>query len=118
MLEYACHVRDVLLVQRERVLLALVGDRPSFPRMYRDERALLARYQQEPIDDVLRELGMAANLAARLFEGLSPEQLDRPCIYNFPAPAERDVAWLGRHTLHETKHHLGDIRSELGRSGS
>ena len=29
-LEYACHLRDVMLVQRERVLMARRRDRPSF----------------------------------------------------------------------------------------
>jgi len=37
-LEYACHVRDVLLVQRERVLLARRVDRPVLTTMGRDER--------------------------------------------------------------------------------
>ena len=43
-LEYACHLRDVFLTQRERVYLALVEDCPSFAPMYREERAILARY--------------------------------------------------------------------------
>jgi hypothetical protein len=34
-LEYACHVRDVLLVQRERVLLALRVDQPDVVPMGR-----------------------------------------------------------------------------------
>ena len=46
-LEYACHVRDVLLAQRERIYLALVEDRPSFARMNREERVTLARYAEE-----------------------------------------------------------------------
>src|SRR5215211_5108202 len=37
-LEYGCHVRDVLLVQRERVLAARRTDRPSCTPMGRDER--------------------------------------------------------------------------------
>ena len=37
-LEYLCHVRDVLLVQRERVLQARREDVPSFAPMGRDER--------------------------------------------------------------------------------
>src|SRR5690348_7364704 len=48
-LEYACHVRDLLLVQRDRLYVALVEDTPSFARMYRDERVVLARYNaQDP----------------------------------------------------------------------
>jgi hypothetical protein len=26
---------------------------------------------------------------------------------------ERDVAWLGRNTVHEAEHHLGDVREVL-----
>src|SRR6516165_3621558 len=42
--EYGCHVRDVLLVQRERVLAACFIDRPSFNPMGRDERVELDGY--------------------------------------------------------------------------
>lgn len=112
-LEYACHVRDVLLIQRDRVLLALVEDAPSFARMYRDERVALAGYADEDPGDVANHLGMAAHLVARVFDGLTPAQLARPCVYNFPAAARRDVAWLGRHAAHEASHHLGDVRAVL-----
>src|SRR5262245_51597150 len=37
-LEYACHVRDVLLVQRERVLATRRGDADGVTSMGRDER--------------------------------------------------------------------------------
>jgi DNA segregation ATPase FtsK/SpoIIIE, S-DNA-T family len=37
-LEYACHVRDVLVMQRDRLYVALVEDEPSFTPMYREER--------------------------------------------------------------------------------
>jgi hypothetical protein len=117
-LEYACHVRDVWLVQRDRAILALVEDRPSYPRMFRDERTYLAGYQREDAAEVAGELVMAANLMAKLFEGLDSHQLARLCIYNYPEPAERDVAWLGHHTLHEGTHHLDDLRSVLARVAS
>ena len=39
-LEYGCHLRDVLLVQRERVLAALRVDRPDCLAMGRDERVV------------------------------------------------------------------------------
>jgi hypothetical protein len=112
-LEYACHVRDVLLVQRDRAVLALVEENPGFARMYRDERVGLARYDAHPASQVAVQLGVAAELCATVFEGLTREQWDRPLIYNYPAPAPRDVAWLARNTVHEVEHHLGDIRSVL-----
>ena len=45
-LEYSCHVRDVLLAQRERLYLALVEDEPSFAPIYRDHRVVLAALQR------------------------------------------------------------------------
>jgi len=117
-LEYACHVRDVWLVQRERAILALVEDMPSYARMFRDERTYLLGYQREDAAEVAGEVVMAANLMAKLFESLAADQLARPCIYNYPEPTQRDVAWLGHHTLHEATHHLDDLRSVLARLAS
>jgi hypothetical protein len=117
-IEYACHVRDVLLIQGDRVILALVEHSPSFPRMYRDERAVLTGYAQEEVQDVIEEIMVASNLFAKVFDRLSPEQVKRPCIYNFPKPTERDIGWLGRHTVHETKHHLFDVHLVLARLSS
>jgi S-DNA-T family DNA segregation ATPase FtsK/SpoIIIE len=112
-LEYTCHVRDVLLVQRDRAVLALVETNPGFARMYRDERVSLTRYDAHPSAQVVLQLGVAAELCATVFEGLTPEQWNRPLIYNYPAPSPRDVAWLARNTMHEVEHHLGDIRSVI-----
>jgi hypothetical protein len=117
-LEYAGHVRDVWLIQRDRAILALVEDTPSYARMFRDERTSVVGYQREDVNEVADEVVMAANLMAKLFEGLTSDQLDRPCIYNYPQPTERDVAWLGHHTLHEATHHLDDLRSVLARVAS
>ena len=108
-LEYACHVRDVLLVQRDRLYLALVEDTPSFPRMYRDERAVLARYNQCDPAVVAAQLGMAAALAADAFMVLDGSQWERLLVYNWPHPRELDVRWLGAHTVHEGRHHLEDF---------
>ncbi|MFZ0664491.1 MAG: DinB family protein [Acidimicrobiales bacterium] len=115
-LEYVCHVRDVLLIQRDRVILALVEDCPRFAPMYRDERVVLASYRDESVDDVADAIEIAATLFSRVFDQLSAEQLARKCIYNFPAPTERDVSWLGRHTLHEAAHHLVDLKRVLSQA--
>jgi hypothetical protein len=112
-LEYACHVRDVLLVQRDRAVAALVHVRPSFPPMHRDERVELAHYDSQGLETVADQIEMAADLFALVFDDLNQEQLRRSLVYNFPEPTERDLAWLGRHTVHEGEHHLVDIRSVL-----
>jgi hypothetical protein len=112
-LEYACHVRDVLLAQRERLYLALVEDEPSFAPIYRDHRVVLARYNDHDPDDVTRELSIAAQLFAGAFTTLDASQRSRTCIYNYPEPTVRTVDWLALHTLHECRHHLTDARRSL-----
>jgi hypothetical protein len=107
-LEYACHVRDVLLVQRDRLVVALVEDEPSFTPMYREQRVDLLGYAEEDQSAVLAGLGVAADLLARLLERLTPHQLARTCTYGYPAPRRVDVAWVAQHTMHEVEHHLRD----------
>jgi DinB superfamily len=114
-LEYLCHVRDVVLVQRERAVLARVEDLPSFPRMYRDERVALCRYSEQNVEEVLDQLSVATSLCALVFDGLEEAEWSRPLIYNWPTPAEFDLAWLGRHTVHEVEHHFRDVVSVLTR---
>jgi S-DNA-T family DNA segregation ATPase FtsK/SpoIIIE len=115
-LEYACHVRDVFLVQRDRLYIALVEDKPVFAPMYRDQRVTLARYNAQDPEEVATQLVTAASLMAQAFNALDAAQLQRLCIYNFPAPAERPVLWIGQHTVHEGEHHLRDIQEGLVRA--
>jgi hypothetical protein len=112
-LEYACHVRDVFLIQRERLYLALVEDCPQFSPMYREERAVLARYVAEDPDDLGRQIKMAAELLAWAFEGLDDAQWQRRCTYDLPESSERTVLWLARHAIHEGEHHLHDVDAAL-----
>ncbi|HWW54104.1 MAG TPA: DinB family protein [Acidimicrobiales bacterium] len=112
-LEYACHVRDVLFVQRERLHLALVEDCPSFTPMYREQRVQSARYAAQEPEVVAREIDVGADLLARDLSYLDSEGWARRCVYNFPAPAERTLLWLAQHTVHEGEHHLGDVDAAL-----
>lgn len=114
-LEYGCHVRDVLLVQRERVLAARRADRPSFEPMGRDERVDHDGYfDQEPIA-VARQLNDAAALFVNVLRRLEPDDWSRSVVYNYPACLERSLAWVAVHTQHEVTHHLADIEAQLGR---
>ena len=112
--EYACHVRDVLLAQRERLLQALVEEEPGFVPIYRDRRPKLAGYGDELPEQVAAEIGFAAGLVARVFGRLDPAAWRRTCVYNFPEPSVRTLLWLAQHTLHEGEHHLLDIERITG----
>lgn len=108
-IEYAAHVRDVLIAQRDRMVLALVEDAPSFAPIYRDHRVDLGLYADDSVAGLAEELPVAARLFARAFGRLDQAQLARPLIYNFPAPTERTILWLGQQTVHESEHHGTDV---------
>ncbi len=112
-LEYGCHLRDVLLVQRERVLAARRRDRPSFESMGRDERVDHDGYAEQDPGDVARQLSVAAQLFTNVLGRLSPDDWDRTMMYNYPRPSERSLRWVAVHTLHEVSHHLLDARRQL-----
>jgi S-DNA-T family DNA segregation ATPase FtsK/SpoIIIE len=112
-LEYGCHLRDVHLVQRDRLVRALVEDDPHFPPMYRDERVGLARYAGEDPGRAADGLELSAGLLLWLADGLTPAQLARPCRYNLPQVTAVDVGWVLVHTAHEAVHHEDDVRRGL-----
>jgi S-DNA-T family DNA segregation ATPase FtsK/SpoIIIE len=112
-LEYACHVRDVFRVQRERLARALAEDRPPYTSMDRDGRVTRDRYNEQAPADVARDLVAAADALADAFAALDDAGWARVMPYGWPTPAEQDVAWLGRHTVHEGLHHLADLDEAL-----
>ncbi len=113
-LEYGCHLRDVLLVQRERVLVARRDDRPIFQPMGRDERVEHDGYADQHLEDVARQLADAALLFANVLSRLGPDDWERTVVYPYPEPWERSLAWVAVHTRHEVQHHLVDVRRQLG----
>ena len=112
-LEYACHVRDVLEVQRGRLALALAEDRPTFEPMGREERVTRDRYNDQDPAAVADQLSANANEIAAAFAALRAADWARTGIYNWPTQAERSMTWLGQHTIHEGRHHLRDIDAAL-----
>lgn len=111
--EYGCHLRDVLLVQRERVLAARRTNRPSFDPMGRDERVEHDGYAEQDPGDVVRQLIDAAHLFANVLSRLRPEEWERSVMYNYPKLFERSLQWVAVHTVHEVRHHLLDVRRQL-----
>jgi hypothetical protein len=112
-LEYAAHVRDVLVVQRERAALALRLNEPRFPSMRPDELVIERGYNDDDPLRVATQIEHAAELLASLFAGLGPEEWVRTGVYDWPTAAARDLTWIGRHTVHELSHHLLDLNRGL-----
>jgi hypothetical protein len=108
-LEYACHVRDVFRVQRQRVLLALDEDQPTFASMRREERVVEDGYNEQHPPHVARQVTDAADAIAQTLEALGDDGWQRTGVYNWPTKQVRTVEWIGRHTIHEGEHHLQDI---------
>jgi hypothetical protein len=112
-LEYGCHVRDVLLVQRERVFTARLIDTPSFDPMGREERVGFDGYGDQDPATVARQLRDASAMFANVLARLGPDDWERTVMYNFPALLERSLRWVAVHTAHEVQHHLLDVREQL-----
>jgi S-DNA-T family DNA segregation ATPase FtsK/SpoIIIE len=113
-LEYGCHVRDVLRIQRERVLLAQVEDMPRFVSMRRDERALEEKYNEQNPAAVATTVRVGARDLADTLAGLDDGGWLRIGIYPWPESHVRTVEWIGRRSAHELAHHLFDCRRLLG----
>jgi hypothetical protein len=108
-IEYACHIRDVLEVQRLRIAQCLAEERPVYAPMDRAGRVKQEKYEfQNPIEvgaavmKFAREFGAAARV-------LTPPELGRLGLYNYPVRAPRSLSWIVRHTAHEIQHHRHDI---------
>ncbi len=108
-LEYACHVRDMLRVQTERILLAQQEIDPVFVPMRRDERVVDDRYNEQDPAQVVAEFLTLADALASMLDGLDAVGWERMGVYNYPEPALRTVEWIAIHTVHELLHHRGDL---------
>ncbi len=111
--EYGAHVRDVLITMRDRLVIGLVEENPGFKPMYRDERVDLGLYSSDTAADVAKEVDAAAAMFVRLFTAIDPSLLHRPVLYGFPGPIPRTLLWMGQQAVHETEHHLTDIRENI-----
>ncbi|HZX07733.1 DinB family protein [Kribbella sp.] len=114
-IEYACHVRDVLEVQRLRIAQCLAEDRPVYAPMDRTGRVKELKYEDQDPTEVAaalmrfaREFGAAARV-------LQPQQLGKLGLYNYPVRAPRTLGWIIRHTAHEIQHHRHDLTEILAK---
>jgi DNA segregation ATPase FtsK/SpoIIIE, S-DNA-T family len=108
-IEYGCHVRDVLLNLRERIVLGLAEDNPQPKPMFGDLRISLGLYATEAAAGVADDVDTAAQLLARTVAALDPALLERPIFYPWPRAATRTLRWVASQALHEAEHHLSDV---------
>ena len=115
--EYGCHVRDVLGNVRDRIILALVEDNPTPHPMFGTPRVDLGLYARDLPAVTARDLVSAGDLFARTMECLPERAGRRTMFYGWPRAATRPVDWVAAQVLHECRHHLDDVRSDLGGDG-
>ena len=106
-LEYACHVRDVHRIYRERLRLMLTQDDPLYPNWDQDQTAVAERYAEQDPDRVADELERAADEVADAFAALTPEQWSRPGRRS--DGASFTVSSMARYYLHDVVHHRYDV---------
>ena len=114
-LEYACHVRDVFFVQRERILTTRRIDGFVCETMG-PERVDFDGWAEQDPEDVARQLPDAALMLANVLDRLDAGAWKREMVYPWPEPATRTVSWVALHTVHEAHHHHFDIRRLLNGS--
>ena len=107
-LEYACHVRDVCRVFRERAELMLAEDDPTFANWDQDATAVEQRYGEQDPATVAAELGTAADAVARVFAGVTGAQWARRGVRS--NGSSFSVETLAQSFVHDVAHHLHDVR--------
>lgn len=106
-LEYACHVRDVLLLFAERLRLIREHDAPEFPNWDQDATAAQTGYASQDPRAVAAELGPAADAFAA--EIAAVRDWSRPGLRSNGSAFTADT--LTRYGMHDLLHHLHDVRA-------
>lgn len=114
--DYAGHLLIVARMQHQRVSLATAAstsEPPDFVPVPVDEHTAEARFNERDVATLRGELATAIDALADLYDSLDDTLLERTGNYHWPVRAERTMTWVGRHTIHELRHHGGDIVSSI-----
>lgn len=107
-LEYAAHVRDVFRLFAMRLDLMLTQDDPIYPNWDQDETAIAEKYNEQDPRVVSTELVDAGSALADAFDAVPAEDWSRPGRRS--DGAQFTVATFARYFIHDTVHHLWDVR--------
>jgi hypothetical protein len=108
-LEYACHTRDVFLVQRERLGRARAEELFTPSPMRREERVTELRYNEQDPAVVAGEIAAGADALADFLDEFTADDWAHEMRYLYPTPQTQPLSWVAVHTVHEAEHHLLDV---------
>jgi DinB superfamily len=115
-LEYACHVRDVLVLYDERLQLMLTEDDPDFANWDQDVTAVENRYDEQDPARVAADLAAAAAVIAERFDGVSEGARGR--TGNRSDGARFTIETFARYFVHDPVHHLDDVEKGFAAIGA
>jgi hypothetical protein len=111
-LEYGCHVRDVLRLYDERLVLMLTQDNPRYPNWDQDVTAVADRYGEQDPALVAEDLATAAARVAARFATVAGPQWQRTGERSDGALFTVDS--FARYFVHDPVHHLYDVNGLPG----
>ena len=115
-MEYAGHVRDVLLNLRDRLVVAVNEDNPLCKGLFGTPRIEMGLYAGDTAAVVAEELKVVASLFVRTWDRIPDILRERTMVYGYPRVANRNLCWVAAQALHEVEHHLADVRAGLAES--
>ncbi|MGZ4713493.1 MAG: DinB family protein [Acidimicrobiia bacterium] len=107
LLEYGCHVRDVLVIYRGRLGRMLTEDDPMYENWDQDATAREADYSAQDPATVATELENAAGALAADFDGVGAGAWSRPGRRSDGATFT--VATFSQYLVHDLVHHVWDV---------
>jgi DinB superfamily len=113
-IQYGAHVRDILRVYGERMVLAVEEDNPTVP-MFNPPQEVWEVYNRLDAEELAADIEGRAGRLAEIVDGMDPSAWSRIVIndrgqygvYTFT------VAGLARNAVHEAHHHLLDAKGTL-----
>lgn len=107
--EYACHVRDVYVLFRQRLELMLTEDDPLFDNWNQDDTAIADDYAGQDPAVVAAQLVPAGEALADAFDSVPADSWGRTGRRS--DGSEFTIATFAQYFLHDVVHHLHDVHA-------
>lgn len=118
-IQYGAHVRDILRVYTDRMVLGIEQDSPTVP-IFNPPQEVFESYNRLDTQELSADIEAQAQRLAKVVESMSPSDWSRIVVndrgqygvYTFT------IAGLACNAAHEAHHHLLDAKGTLGASTS